>query len=185
MHHEGDIPDVLTIGTKAVTMKSCCACCIVNVELQEIFFLTSKEKDKMEERQEEEFLYGYMHGFGAALRGTKYLFLMEKYLAERNLSVHLVQWHIPSFAETTTTHSVKVLEEFFEGESQKHRGKKWDLVGSSYGSFLVATLSNRRPDLFNKLILLAPPLTPSLTARTRSHNSIGPQPTPRPPRTWK
>src|SRR5271155_2211280 len=100
-------------------------------------------------------LYGYVHGFGVGPEGAKYK-LMQRYLADRKIAVHPIGWHVPNFAQTTTTGALDALERYFEKHHRESGGKTWNVVASSYGAYLVATLSSRRPELFNKLILLSP-----------------------------
>ena len=52
-------------------------------------------------------LYIYLHGFGAGPRGSKYNFLSE-YLKPAPL--HALTWHAPSYAETTLSGAIGVVE---------------------------------------------------------------------------
>ena len=92
--------------------------------------------------------YLYVHGWGVGPEGAKCR-LMRQHLPGE--TVHAFNWHVPSYAETTTT---RALEELVT--CMKAVGATWNVVGSSQGGYLAALLAQQNPELVQRLLLLAP-----------------------------
>lgn len=90
--------------------------------------------------------YVYIHGWGVKPDGAKAR-LMREHLAPAE--VLTFNWHVPSYAATTTTAALAEVE-------SRLAGGRWNVVGSSQGGYLAALLAQRRPDLVNALVLLSP-----------------------------
>lgn len=95
--------------------------------------------------------YMYIHGWGVGPEGAKCKFMRE-YLGPA-ITVHSFNWHSPSYADTTITTALQTLVGNMEALGGK---KRWNVVGSSVGGYLAALLVQQRPDLVNRVILLAP-----------------------------
>lgn len=91
----------------------------------------------------------YVHGWGVGPEGAKCR-LMRQHLPDQQ--VHAFSWHVPTYAETTTT---RALAELVSRMKAVGPGT-WNVVGSSQGGYLAALLAQQYPELVNRLLLLCP-----------------------------
>lgn len=118
----------------------------------------------------------YVHGWGVGPDGVKAK-LMREYLAGA-FEVHSFDCHAGGYAHTNTSRVLSRLEAFLE---ERGGAAKWSLVGSSHGAYLAALVASRRPDLIQRLLLLAPAFDPLGTwvgALCAAHPSWGKGATP-------
>lgn len=101
----------------------------------------------------------YLHGFGAPSWGftaaaCPVFQAMERLLAGTNVRLHAPNYHPEGNVKATRIHQfLKQVE--LEAEALPS-GRFDAVVGCSFGGFLASVLQDRRPDLFAKVVLLAP-----------------------------
>jgi pimeloyl-ACP methyl ester carboxylesterase len=101
----------------------------------------------------------YLHGFGATSWGftaeeCPIYQAMERLLSGKNVRLHAPSYHPEGNVKATMLHDF--LKQVEQQAEALPCGRFEAVVGCSFGGFLASVLQDRRPDLFGKVVLLAP-----------------------------
>ncbi len=95
----------------------------------------------------------YLHGFASSARSSKAAFFSSK-LAASGITLEAPDFNEPDFSTLTISRMVNQVER----EIDRRPSAPVTLIGSSLGAFVAVHVAVQRPDVVDRLILLAPAL---------------------------
>ncbi|MCB9661645.1 MAG: esterase [Sandaracinaceae bacterium] len=99
-----------------------------------------------------EFRYAYLHGFGSSPASKKGKHL-ERMFAGFGIELALPDLNRPSFTRLSPD---AILRELDATLGRDPTGPKWRVIGSSLGAWLGAVYAAQRPEVVDRLVLIAP-----------------------------
>lgn len=99
--------------------------------------------------------FAYLHGFASGPNAAKGLMLKASF-ARAGLHLELPDLNRPSFQTMTFTAALAELDQMHAAALSTSQNIKWQLIGSSMGSYLAALWAQLHPDWVDKLVLLSP-----------------------------
>jgi hypothetical protein len=97
----------------------------------------------------------YLHGFGSSARSSKATFFGKKLREEAGITLETPDFNEPDFSTLTVTRMVDQVVRMLDVSPAANHTV---LIGSSLGAFVAVQVAVTRPDLVDRLILLAPAL---------------------------
>ena len=97
----------------------------------------------------------YLHGFGSSASSSKATFFGKKLREEAGITLETPDLNEPDFSTLTVTRMVDQVVRMLAARPEADRTV---LIGSSLGAFVAVQVAVARPDLVQRLILLAPAL---------------------------
>ena len=97
----------------------------------------------------------YLHGFGSSASSSKATFFGKKLREEAGITLETPDLNEPDFSTLTVTRMVDQVVRMLDAAPEADRTV---LIGSSLGAFVAVQVAVARPDLVQRLILLAPAL---------------------------